>query len=227
MVTIATGEPFSVEVCGGTHLDTTGQIGYIKIINETNIGSGMRRIEAISGETASEYSINDQFTLARIAQILETNTTTIESRLDSLLQENKNLKSSLNSHQQTQFVNQAKELSSKMKIIDNIEIITSMVNVFNPQDIKNIADLLRDNIKSGIINLGAIIDNKPHTLLVITDDLVEKGAIAVAAIKESSKFLQGGGGGKPNMATGGGKDISKINEAINMNEEIIIKQLGD
>ena len=113
-----------------------------------------------------------------------------------------------------------------MKIINNIEIITSMVNVFNPQDIKNIADLLRDNIKSGIINLGAIIDNKPHTLLVITDDLVEKGAVAVAAIKESSKFLQGGGGGKPNMATGGGKDISKVNEAINMNEEIIIKQLG-
>ena len=107
MVTIATGEPFSIEVCGGTHLDNTGQIGYIKIINETNIGSGMRRIEAISGETASEYSINDQFTLTRIAQILETNITTIESRLDSILQENKNLKSSLNSYQQTQFVNQA------------------------------------------------------------------------------------------------------------------------
>ena len=225
MVTIATGEPFSVEVCGGTHLDNTGQIGYIKIINETNIGSGMRRIEAISGETASEYSINDQFTIARIAQLLETNVTTIESRLDYLLQENKDLKSSLNSYEQTQFVDQSKQLSSKIKIVGNIEIITSIVTVNSPQDIKNIADLLRDNIKSGIINLGAIIDNKPHTLLVITDDLVEKGAVAVAAIKESSKFLQGGGGGKPNMATGGGKDISKINEAINMNEEIIIKQL--
>ena len=96
-----------------------------------------------------------------------------------ILQENKNLKSSLNSYEQTQFVDQSKQLSSKIKIVGNIEIITSMVTVNNPQDIKNIADLLRDHIKSGIINLGAIIDNKPHTLLVITDDLVEKGAVAV------------------------------------------------
>tara|TARA_B110000263_G_scaffold205450_1_gene186039 strand:- start:2121 stop:4157 length:2037 start_codon:yes stop_codon:yes gene_type:complete len=227
MVTIASTEPFSVEVCGGTHLENTGQIGYIKIINETNIGSGMRRIEAISGEVAADYSIDDQFTLARIAQVLETNLSTIESRIDSLLQENKDLKLSINSYEQTQFINQAKQLSSKIKTINNIQIITSMVNVSNPQDIKNISDFLKDTIKSGIINLGAVIDNKPHILLVITDDLVEKGAIAVAAIKESSKHLQGGGGGKPNIATGGGKDITKINDALNLNEEIIFKQIGD
>jgi alanyl-tRNA synthetase len=225
MVTIATTEPFSVEVCGGTHLENTGQIGYIKIINETNIGSGMRRIEAVSGETASEYSINDQFTLTRIAQLLETNLPTIESRIDFLLQENKDLKSSINSYEQTQFLTQSKQLSSKIKTIENIEIITSMVNVSAPQDIKNISDLLKDTIKSGIINLGAVIDNKPYILLVVTDDLVEKGAVAVAAIKESSKYLQGGGGGKPNIATGGGKDITKINDALNLNEEIIFKQL--
>ena len=132
----------------------------------------MRRIEAISGETASEYSINDQYTIARIAQLLETNITTIESRLDYILQENKNLKSSLNSYEQTQFVDQSKQLSSKIKIVGNIEIITSMVTVNNPQDIKNIADLLRDHIKSGIINLGAIIDNKPQILSKVSGDEV-------------------------------------------------------
>jgi len=196
------GEPqISAELCGGTHVSATGEIGYFQIISESSIGGGIRRIEAVSGRGA-EQAIKDNI-INLNKEILAVQTELDKERKQiQLLQRGKTKQ-------------EAESLLEKVETANGVKLLTSRIETVDNDMMRDMADILRSKLGSGIVVLGAVMDDKPSFIVAVTPDLVKKGYHAGKLVKHISSVAGGGGGGKPDMAQGGGKDIDKLEEAIN------------
>jgi alanyl-tRNA synthetase len=200
-----------MEFCGGTHVKNSSEIGLFKIISESSIASGVRRIEAVTGVGTEKYirqlllSIHDK-----------------DSRIQQLTDEKKKFEKQISEFQ----------LQSKLgvidKIIDNpedfsgIKVFKGKVVAANMDELKSLGDELRDKIKSGVGVLISEIDGKVGIVAVVSDDLIkDKKIFAGKIVKETAKIVGGSGGGHPHLATAGGKDTSKIDEALNSVSQFI------
>lgn len=215
-------DSYSKELCGGTHVKATGQIGYFKIISESAVAAGVRRIEAITADKAEEY-IQQQITqLAQVADLLKNPPDIIKS-LELLLDENNKLKKNLE-----QFIIQ-KAMGAKQTLIANAEIlngitfIAAKLDIPSADAIKNLSFDLKNSVENLFLVLGAEIDGKAHLSVIISDNLVkEKNLNAGQIIRELGKKIQGGGGGQAFYATAGGKDVKGIEGAIGEAKNILI-----
>ncbi len=210
---IAFDTNFSIELCGGTHVDATGNIGLFKIVSETAIAAGVRRIEAITADKAIEYYTSQSNTIDEINKILK-NPKDIIKAVNNLIEQNNNLQKQLDEFNKEKTKIVKTELIKKIKKINNINYLAEKVNL----DLKNIKDLAF-SIKSEINDLFLLIatesDGKPSISVMISENLVkDKGLNASNIVKELAKEIDGSGGGQSFFATAGGKNIMGIESAL-------------
>ncbi|MFK9091353.1 alanine--tRNA ligase [Bacillus salipaludis] len=210
---------YSLELCGGCHVPNTSVIGVFKIVSEGGIGAGTRRIEAVTGEAAYK-SLNEQVGLLKdAAEKLKTNPKDIVNRIDSLMIEIKQLQRE-NESLATKLGNiEAGSLVSNAKEIDGVTVLAAKVQAADMNNLRNMADDLKQKLGSVVIVLGSAHDGKVNLIAAVTKDLIEKGYHAGKLIKEVASRCGGGGGGRPDMAQAGGKDPEKLDAALQFVEE--------
>lgn len=201
---------FTMEFCGGTHVKNSSQIGLLKIVSESSIASGVRRIEAVTGAGVEKF-IKEQKSKIESEQL----------RINELLEEKKKLEKELAELKLKEKLGGIDSIVSSPVIIKGINIYKGKVSASNMDELKSMGDELREKMKSGVGLLISQIEEKVGIVAVVTDDLIkDKKMSAGNIVKEVAKTVGGSGGGRPHLATAGGKDVSKIDEALNQFEKI-------
>nr|WP_263325628.1 alanine--tRNA ligase [Neobacillus sp. Marseille-Q6967] len=210
---------YSLELCGGCHVPNTSVIGLFKIVSEGGIGAGTRRIEAVTGEAAYQL-LNDQVGLLKeTADKLKTNPKEVVNRVESLLAEIRQLQRENESLAAKLGNIEAGNLVSKAKEIDGITVLAAKVQASDMNNLRNMADDLKQKLGSAVILLGSVNEGKVNLIAAVTKDLIDKGYHAGKLIKEVATRCGGGGGGRPDMAQAGGKDPEKLDSAIQFVDE--------
>jgi alanyl-tRNA synthetase len=218
-------DEFSMELCGGCHVKQTGAIGYFKILSESALSSGVRRIEAVCGDPAVETLQSRERQLSGTAHMLSANPNELMTRVQALIDDNKRLQREVEKWKQTAATGGSVDYMSQVQDIAGVKVIAAVVDGQDAQGLRMVLDNLRDKLGSGVIVLGSGEGGKVSLCAGVTKDLtarVKAGAI-VAAI---APIVGGGGGGRPDMAQAGGKDVEKLPEAIGKVAEVVRGMLG-
>lgn len=214
-------DDFSKELCGGTHVKATGQIGLFKIISESAVAAGVRRIEAITGAGVEKY-VKEQSQLVHQLKELLKNPKDIAKSIEGLLEENNRLKKEIEKSVNEKASGLKTELAQKAESINGINFIAQKVALPNADAIKTLAYHLKDMVSDLYLVLAADIDGKPNLTVMIAENLVkERGLNAGNIVRELAKEVQGGGGGQPFFATAGGKDVTGIDRALEKAREFL------
>ncbi|HEY0826694.1 MAG TPA: alanine--tRNA ligase, partial [Bacilli bacterium] len=212
---------YSLELCGGCHVNNTAQIGLFKLMNETGIGSGVRRIEAVTGRHAYLYLEQQLKLLKEAAQILKSSIHEVPRRIDGILTQMKEL-SRENETLGAKLGNiEAGSITDQVKTIHGISVLIAKVAAKDMDSLRNIVDQVKDKLGSAIIVLGAVSEDKVNLVGAVTADLLQLGFHAGKIIKEVATRCGGGGGGRADMAQAGGKDASKLEAALEYAKEMI------
>jgi alanyl-tRNA synthetase len=204
---------FSQELCGGTHVKATGEIGLVKILSEGGIGAGLRRIEAVAGLETLAYlrALDEQ--VMEVAQILKAQPADVGKRVNGLVGQVKDLEREILQLQAKLSKNEAEGLLERIKEIEGVQVIAAQVQVPDMEGLRQMADLLKAKLKTGVVILGAVSEGKVNLVTSVTPTGLS-GLHAGQIIKEVAKITGGSGGGRPDMAQAGGKDPAKLGEAI-------------
>jgi alanyl-tRNA synthetase len=204
---------FSIELCGGTHVSRTGDIGLFKILSESSVASGVRRIEAVTGEGSMAKVNQEEETLKEIASLLKTTDTELKNKVLALLDEMKGKEKELSSLKSKLAGSLVDEVWSKKKEVKGVSLVVARTDELDPEGMRQLVDSLKSKIGSGVIVLGSGKPDQIAFVAGVTKDLVGK-IKAGDIVKEVAKVTGGGGGGRPDMAQAGGKDASKVDEAL-------------
>ena len=225
VVEIANGDRFSFEVCGGTHVRATGDIGYCRITGESSIGAGMRRLEAVTGHVAETLAMERDDLLNRISHRLDASPQDIEARVASLLDEVSRLRREVAAKERASSRERTQELLEAAREVAGFKIASGRVDASSMQALREAGDWLRDKLGSGAVALGAVINDRPTLLIMATNDLVKRGLHAGNAVKEAATVMGGGGGGRPEMAQAGGRQPEKLEDALRTAVDILGRQV--
>ena len=217
--------PISMELCGGTHVSSTGEIGFFRIMNESSIGSGLRRIEAVTGRGAEEYANRKIQDLERIARYLETETDEAAEKIKNLLNDLKNETRRANALENELAARTAESLAERVEIVNGVNVIASKVKSTRIEVLREMSDILREKLKSVIVVLGSVYDDRPVFVAAVTPDLVTRDYNAGSIVKQVAQITGGGGGGKPDLAQAGGRQKEKLDEALKLVSKII-REIG-
>jgi alanyl-tRNA synthetase len=204
---------FSIELCGGTHVNRTGDIGLFKILSESSVASGVRRIEAITGEGSLAKVNHEEETLKEIASLLKTTDTELKNKVLALLDEMKGKDKELSALKSKLAGSLVEEMLGQKKEVKGVSLIVGRADELDPEGMRQLVDTLKAKIGSGVIVLGSGKPDQIAFVAGVTKDLVGK-IKAGDIVKEVAKVTGGGGGGRPDMAQAGGKDASKVDEAL-------------
>ena len=215
-------EKYSVELCGGTHVGNTGEIGFFKIRSEAAVAAGVRRIEAVSGE-AAELLINTTFAELNTVKTLLKNPKDAGKSIETLQQENNVLVKRIESLEARQLVGIRNELLQKDQIINNITFVGEIIEVPNADALKKLCTDLKNHLHDHVVVLCANVGGKAHVAIGISDTVVAaKNLDAAKIIKENvSSIIKGGGGGQKNLATAGGQNISELQAVIDVVKQML------
>ncbi|MCM3746644.1 alanine--tRNA ligase [Paenibacillus pasadenensis] len=213
---------YSIELCGGCHVENTAQIGLFKITGETGIGSGVRRIEAVTGQHAYAFAEERLELLEQAAGLLKSGVADVPRRLEGLLGQVKELQRENESLQGKLARVEAGNLESGVKSAGEFSVLAAQVAAPTMDALRGIADELRLKLPAAVIALGAPADGKVNLVISVPQELVKKGVHAGKMIKEAAAVCGGGGGGRPDMAQAGGKDASKLGDALKLVEELVL-----
>jgi len=213
---------YSKELCGGTHVDRTGDIGLFKVTEESSLAAGVRRIVAVTGPKAVEYVQLQSMVIDDLQIKLTSSATDLNSRVDQLLQQKKDLEKSLKQKQKSSSNFDVKKIVANAIDVDSKQIIVHETDASDMDMLKEFGDQLLNVLASGIGVLGSAAGEKPNVVVVVTKDLNDAGINAPDLAKSIGAIMGGGGGGRPHLATAGGKDKAKLKDALKR-AEIIIK----
>ena len=226
LVEIANGDTFSFEVCGGTHVRSTGEVGSVYILNESSIGAGMRRIEAVSGRSA-ERLVRDRFNREdRIARRLQTTLPELEGRVDSLVDELDQLRHDKEALQRRLSLQAAEGLLVSRQEVNGVTVLAARTPASSAESLREVGDWLRDKLGSGVVVLGTVLDNRPVLVAMVTPDLVKSGIDASEIARGAAKVIEGGGGGRPDVAQAGGRRTDKLDEALSRVPDLVREKTG-
>lgn len=217
---------YSIELCGGTHVERTSQIASFKIISEGGVASGVRRIEAVTGVEAYKYNKKINQEIKELISILKTNKDNLNKKVQNLIESNKVNEKEIHKLRSELAKENTEEIISEKLEVKGTNLIVKRIDNMQAEDLRNMADSLRDKLKSGVVVLSSVNEGKIIFTAMISKDIVKKGAHAGNILKEISKLTGGGGGGRPDMAQAGGKDVNKLNNAMNSVEHILSSQLN-
>ncbi|MEG6585611.1 alanine--tRNA ligase [Dendrosporobacter sp. 1207_IL3150] len=216
----------SKELCGGTHVANTAEIGLFKIISESGVASGVRRIEAVTGRGAINYLNNREKLLIDAADAIKTRPEEIVSRVESLLNNVKELELSLNESNAKLAKIEVQKLFDTLQVVNGVQVITGVVSSGDMDSLRAAADLVRDKFECGVVVLAAASgSDKVNFVAMATKQAVAKGIHSGNIVKEAAKVAGGGGGGRPDMAQAGGKNPSAINQALSAAFDVITNQI--
>ncbi|CAM3928242.1 MULTISPECIES: alanine--tRNA ligase [Bacillus] len=212
---------YSLELCGGCHVDNTASIGIFKIVAESGIGAGTRRIEAVTGKSAYEL-MNDQVGLLKeAAGKMKTNPKDILTRVDGLFAEVKQLQKENESLAAKLSNIEAGNLTDSVMTVDGVNVLAAKVNVADMNNLRTMMDDLKNKLESAVVVLASVNDDKVNILAGVTKDLISQGYHAGKLVKEVASRCGGGGGGRPDMAQAGGKNPAQVEEALAFVQEYV------
>jgi alanyl-tRNA synthetase len=207
---------YSKELCGGTHLQATGQIGIFEVVSEGSIGRGLRRIEAVTGRGAEELNRHRRSLVETMAASLGVTSSEIESSLNALLDEVDSQRKEMRELQRRLARVETARLLEEVRDVRGIKVLAAQVEAPGMETLREMTDWLRDKLGSAVIVLGAIMGGKPGFVAAVTPDLVARGLDADALVREVAAVVGGGGGGRPTLAQAGGRDPQRIGEALSL-----------
>lgn len=221
---VAVGD-VSTELCGGSHVESTAEISLMKIVSEAGIGSGIRRIEAVTGAGAIEYINTRETLLQTAATMLKARPEEVVARVESVINRVKELENELSLLNAKQAHIEVQELLANSEEINGIQVVVGQVSSADMDGLRMVADMVRDHLKCGVVTLGAVNADKVNFVAMATKEAVAKGIHAGNIVKEVAKVAGGGGGGRPDMAQAGGKQPEKIVDALRSAVEVIKQQI--
>ncbi|RPJ52124.1 MAG: alanine--tRNA ligase, partial [Acidobacteria bacterium] len=203
---------FSLELCGGTHVSHTGDIGLFKIVSESSISAGVRRIEAVAGEVAVRRYLDEDRLLADVSELLRTRPDGLPHTVERILAD---LKEAQKQVEQLQLKLARNETGgvSQVREVKGIQVLSQRVENLDRNALRTLADQLKNKLESGVVVLGAPTDGKVSLVVMVTADLTAR-IRADQLIRKIAPLVGGGGGGRPDMAEAGGRDVSKLDEAL-------------
>jgi alanyl-tRNA synthetase len=214
VVSFGEDEGVSMELCGGMHVDSTAEIGSFRIVSEGSVSAGVRRIEIITGRYA-ELMVEERLdALERAADLLHCKPVDVVEAVNQLQEQNQQLQRELAQLRQKLAQQETAVLLDQAIPLDGFKVLAVQVNVGSVETMRQMTDWLRDKLGSSVVMVGSIIDDKPMLVAAVTQDLIARGMHAGNLVRDASKLIGGGGGGKPNLAQAGGKDSSKLGDAL-------------
>jgi alanyl-tRNA synthetase len=215
--------PMSAELCGGTHVKSTGEIGLFIITSESSIGTGLRRIEAVTGRKAEEFVRDSLSTVAAVAEELRSSPLEIKEKIKAIVGELAAERKRSTSLERELSRYTVESLLGKAEKVNGITVLSAKVPSTSLEILREMGDLLKERLKSAVIVLGTVYDGKPGFVSMVTPDLVNKGLHAGDIVKQVAGITGGSGGGKANMAQAGGKDKNKLDEALELVKQLVQK----
>ena len=212
---------YSRELCGGTHVNATGDLGLFRIVSESSVASGVRRIEAVCGWAAYEWMRREHELVKALAHRFSSAPEELGQRVDALMEKTKGLEKELKQKAAQSAAAQAGGLADKQKLVSGVPAVIEAVGEVELDNLRGMLDVLRAKLSSGVIVLGSSHEGKACFVCSVSDDLIKRGLHAGKLIGQVAKVAGGGGGGQPGKAQAGGKDCSKLGEAIEKTPEFI------
>ena len=219
-------EPFSVEVCGGTHVGATGQVGTLFVLGESGIGGGMRRIEAVTGRAAEQLFVDQAARLDSLARKLQTPVVDLENRLDSFIQDTDELRRRLAALERGSLRAEAEALLAGAQDVDGVKLVAGRTSANSAEAMREMGDFLKTRLPSAVIALGAVVNGNPLLVTMITADLVERGYHAGNIARDAARVMGGGGGGQPEMAQAGGRQADQLDNALRRVADLVRQGAG-
>ena len=216
---------YSMELCGGTHVANISQIGLFKVVSEGAVAAGVRRVEAVTGMGAYQYALQKEQLLAELGRTLKTPEKDLISRVEQLGAQNKELEKEIAQLHAAASKNQVDGLLENVKEVNGVKLLGCEVEAADMNSLRDMSDMFRDKLGSGVVVLGAKSESGVNLIVAATKDLTKQGIHAGNIIKEIAKVTGGGGGGRPDMAQAGGKDYTRLAEALAMAETLVAGQL--
>ena len=220
-------EPFSFEVCGGTHVHATGEVGTLVVLGESSIGGGMRRIEAMTGRAAEELFVQQSATLEAISRKLQAPVAELEARLDAYMADTDVLRRRLENAERASLRSEAESLLERTQDIDGVKMVAGVTSAHNVEALREMGDFLKQKLENVVVALGAVIDGSPIIVTMVTPDLVDRGLHAGNIARDAAKLMGGGGGGRPETAQAGGRQPERLGAALDSVAGLVRTGLGN
>ena len=221
VVRMSNGDAFSVEVCGGTHVGATGQVGTMFVLGESGIGGGMRRIEAVTGRGAEQLFVEQATRLEALARRLQTPVVDLESRLETFIQDTEELRRRLATLERGSLRSEAEVLLEGVQDVDGVKVVAGRTSANSAEAMREMGDFIKTRLPSAVICLGAVVSGNPLMVTMVTPDLVDRGLHAGNIVRDAARVMGGGGGGQPEMAQAGGRQADKLEDALRRVTELV------
>ena len=216
---------FSIELCGGTHVSNTSHIGLFKIVAESGVAAGVRRIEALTGSNARDYYLNVEQTLNASAKLVKANASDLVEHIKKLQDELKALRSENESLKSKEAQAALGDVTDQVKEVAGVKLLATSVKGVDMNGLRDLGDQMKTKLGEGVVVLISETDGKVNLITMATDEALAKGAHAGNLIKAIAPIVGGGGGGRPNMAQAGGKNPAGINDALAEAEKVLANQI--
>ena len=217
---------YSIEFCGGTHVSNTSEISALKIISETGVAAGVRRIEALTSKGLTKYYNDLETKLREAAKLLKATPDNLGDKIANLLAENKALHSEIDSLKSKMAQEAAGDVMNNVKEVAGVKLLAAEIAGVDMNGLRDLGDQFKEKLGDGVVVLASGNDGKVSLMVTATDGAMKKGAHAGNLIKAIAKCVGGGGGGRPNMAQAGGKNPAGIADALAKAEEVLAEQLA-
>ncbi|RLC89196.1 MAG: alanine--tRNA ligase [Chloroflexi bacterium] len=220
------GEPFSQELCGGTHVNETGEIGLFHIVSEEGVGAGVRRIEAVTGRGAVDLVERQLGVLQRTAAYMGVSPDEVDRKVLSLLDELQGARKEITRLQEQLARREFEALLEQVQSVAGVSLLSARVTAPSMEVLREMTDWFRDRLGSGVVVLGTVLGERPALVAAVTPDLVKRGVNAARLVRGLARIVGGGGGGRPTLAQAGGRDPSRLDEALRQAPHMLEEQLA-
>lgn len=221
-VEIANGGRYSYELCGGTHVERTGDIGVMFIVSESSIGAGLRRVEAVTGKGAEDLVAERLHLLEQLTQKLQAPPEKLPARASAVLEELEAARRRLGELEKELARHGAQGLLDAAREADGFKLLVARTETTNADTLRETGDWLREQLGTGIVILGSVFGGRPMVIAMVSKDLATRGYDAVVIARGAGQVMGGGGGGRPEVAQAGGRDPSKLDEALSAAQAVAL-----
>ena len=207
-------KPVSMELCGGTHVTQTAEIGSLVIMSEGSVGAGLRRIEGLTGRGAQQFVQARLKKLQNAAAYLKATPDEVDRKVLEVMEQAQLTEKELARARREAAKRDVESLLNDVTKVSGVPVLAARVNALDSEMLREMSDWLRAKLGSGVVALGAVLGDKPNLLVAVTDDLVQRGLDAGKIVRQAAAHIGGGGGGRPTLAQAGGKDVSRLGDAL-------------